>query len=78
VIILIDNAQQPVEVFISYAHADEPLREELGKHLRGLERIGLVKCWHDRKLLPGSHFNDEIDEMYNKRPFNTNEYNSIH
>ena len=31
-----------VSVFVSYAHADEKLRKELGKHLSILERQGLI------------------------------------
>ena len=32
----------PLRVFVSYAHVDEPLRIEFGKHLSVLERQGLV------------------------------------
>jgi CheY-like chemotaxis protein len=43
-------AAPPVELFHSYAHEDEALREELQGHLKILERRGLVKAWHDRKI----------------------------
>lgn len=43
----------PLEVFISYAHEDEKLREELGKHLSLLQRNGVITAWHDRLIGPG-------------------------
>jgi hypothetical protein len=51
----------PVRVFISYAHADEAFRLELGKHLATLERQGLVLSWHDRMIAPGQDWTNEID-----------------
>jgi len=51
-----------VGVFISYAHEDEGLREKLNKHLRSLEREGLIKPWHDRKITAGSEWAAAIDE----------------
>jgi hypothetical protein len=32
----------PIEVFFSYAHADEALRDELAKHLKLLQRQGII------------------------------------
>lgn len=49
-----------VKVFLSYAHEDEKLRAELGKHLSPLRRSKLIDSWCDRKLVPGSHLDDEI------------------
>jgi hypothetical protein len=46
-----------LSIFISYSHTDEPLKNELVKHLKPLERLGLVDQWHDRKIKAG----DEID-----------------
>jgi hypothetical protein len=51
-----------VEVFISYAHEDEELREQLEKHLSVLRRQGLITTWHDRKIVPGSEWARQIDE----------------
>ena len=48
-------------VFFSYAHADEALRNELAKHLRLLERQGIIVGWHDRRILPGREWAGEID-----------------
>jgi hypothetical protein len=51
----------PARVFVSYAHADEALRLELGKHLSVLERQGLVAAWHDRLIAPGADWAGAID-----------------
>ena len=50
-----------VRVFISYAHADEPLRKQLRTHLSALEREGLVHAWDDRQILGGENWAAEID-----------------
>jgi hypothetical protein len=52
---------KPFKVFYSYAHEDEGLRNQLEKHLSPLKREGLIRDWHDRKILPGSSFGTEID-----------------
>jgi internalin A len=51
-----------LHIFVSYAHKDEALREELGTHLGMLKRQGLIEDWHDRKILPGSRWAIQIDE----------------
>lgn len=48
-------------VFFSYSHKDEWLRDELETHLKLLQRRGIISTWHDRKLLPGSEWDHEID-----------------
>jgi hypothetical protein len=50
----------PIKVFVSYSHSDEALRDRLAKHLKPLEREGHIFPWHDRKILAGSEFDDEI------------------
>ncbi len=52
----------PVRVFYSYSHADEDLRQELEKHLSLLQRQGIIAGWHDRKILPGSAWEEELDQ----------------
>lgn len=47
-------------VFLSYAHQDGELRQALGSHLAPLERQGVIVSWHDRKVLPGAEWADEI------------------
>ncbi len=51
---------EPVSIFYSYAHKDEPIREQLGKHLSGLEQQGLIVGWHDRCISLGTQWADEI------------------
>lgn len=48
-------------LFYSYAHEDETLRDELGKHLKLMERQGILRSYSDRQILPGSDWRGEID-----------------
>ncbi|HIK43642.1 MAG TPA: AAA-like domain-containing protein, partial [Leptolyngbyaceae cyanobacterium M65_K2018_010] len=49
-------------LFFSYAHKDEAWRDELAKHLRLLERQGVLSSWHDRQITPGSEWAGQIDQ----------------
>jgi TIR domain-containing protein len=51
----------PVEVFFSYSHRDEELRDELERHLSTLRRQGIIKSWHDRRIGAGREWEGEID-----------------
>ena len=51
----------PLLLFYSYAHEDELLREQLEKHLSLLKRQGFISGWHDREILPGATWAQEID-----------------
>jgi hypothetical protein len=51
----------PAKVFVSYAHADERLRQALGDHLSALQREGLIDAWHDRKIAAGQEWAGAID-----------------
>lgn len=55
-------APQPAEVFFSYSHVDEKLRDKLAIHLVMLEREGTIRGWHDRGIIPGQEWDGEIDE----------------
>src|SRR5262249_39785551 len=50
-----------VEVFYSYAHADEKLLCELVKHLGILKRQGVIRSWCDREITAGSEWKGQID-----------------
>jgi TIR domain len=50
-----------IKLFCSYSHRDEPLRDELAKHLKPIERQGLVRSWHDREIGAGDLWKDAID-----------------
>ena len=51
-----------IRLFLSYAHSDENYRNELAKHLKILQRQGIIEIWHDRCLLPGDEWAIGIDE----------------
>lgn len=55
------QSAQPVEVFFSYAHEDEELRDQLAKQLKVLESQGVIRAWHDRCIVAGQKWGDEID-----------------
>jgi tetratricopeptide (TPR) repeat protein len=51
-----------VEVFYSYAHEDEKLRDELVKHLANLRRQGVITEWYDRDISAGKEWEGEIKQ----------------
>jgi hypothetical protein len=50
-----------IEVFFSYAHEDKALRDKLASHLKTLQRQGIIRQWHDRKIGAGKEWAGEID-----------------
>lgn len=52
----------PLDVFISYSHKDEDLRDALMEHLAALQRERLIRVWHDRKIPAGAAWAGEIDD----------------
>lgn len=51
----------PATLFFSYSHRDEDLRDGLAKHLKLLERTGLIQMWHDRRILAGDQWANAIE-----------------
>src|SRR5512135_1983553 len=51
----------PIEVFVSYSHRDDDLREELLRHLSILRRQGVIAGWHDRLIGAGTEWRGQID-----------------
>lgn len=51
-----------LKVFVSYSHVDEGLKDAVLRHLKPLERMNLITEWHDRKLLAGDVWADEISK----------------
>jgi internalin A len=47
-------------VFLSYSHKDEELKEKLEVHLKSLERQNLISPWNDRMIKPGDEWGEEI------------------
>ena len=50
----------PIEMFISYSHKDEALKDELYVHLANLTRQNKIKPWQDRAIEAGSEWDAEI------------------
>lgn len=49
-----------IEIFLCYAHEDEPLLNKLKMHLRPLQRESLINIWHDRAIGAGAEWEREI------------------
>jgi hypothetical protein len=52
----------PIDVFISYAHQDEDLRDQLIAHLSNLKQQGVIRDWHGRMIPAGARWSKKIDE----------------
>lgn len=52
---------RPLHVFLSYSHKDERSVEQLLAHLSLLKREGIIRTWHDRRIEPGTAWNDKIE-----------------
>ena len=50
-----------LEVFFSYSHKDESLRDELATHLKLLQRQGIISAWHDRGIPAGAEWDRQIN-----------------
>src|SRR5947209_18446812 len=55
----------PVKIFFCYAHEDEPLLNNLKRHLRPLQRQGLIDVWYDRDINAGAEWEQAIQEHLN-------------
>ena len=54
------------KIFYSYSHKDEIFREKLETHLSILRRTNYIEEWHDRRIAPGSNWEEEINENINE------------
>ena len=54
-----------IQVFVSYSHKDEELREQLGTHLKIFQRQGLIKPWHDRLITAGKEWQGQLTTTWN-------------
>lgn len=50
-----------IPIFYSYSHKDEEFRNTLEAHLSVLKRQGFISEWHDRRIAPGSNWEQEIN-----------------
>ncbi len=53
---------QAMRAFVSYSHKDDTLRAELETHLKLLQRQRFLDLWSDRRIGPGTEWEDQIDE----------------
>ena len=56
------SSTRAIEVFFSYAHEDEKLRDALAKHLSILQWQGVIQAWHDREIIAGTEWAGQINE----------------
>lgn len=52
--------KRTLRVFISYAHEDEGLKQELEKFLVSLKRSDAISVWQDRELEGGTEYEEKI------------------
>src|SRR5205085_8456359 len=52
-------------IFFCYAHEDEAFLKKLKKHLRPLQRQGLIDVWHDGDISAGTEWEHEISQQLN-------------
>lgn len=53
-------------VFFSYSHHDEGLRDQLETQLAMLKHQGIIETWHDRRIGAGQEIDAAIDEHINQ------------
>ncbi|MBF0168813.1 MAG: toll/interleukin-1 receptor domain-containing protein [Alphaproteobacteria bacterium] len=53
-------------IFISYSHKDEDIKNMLVRHLEPLKKLKLVNIWHDGKISPGEDLGKKIGTEINK------------
>jgi hypothetical protein len=50
-----------VDIFFSYSHKDDEMRQELEKHLSNLKRQRIITGWHDGEIRAGDIWEEEIE-----------------
>jgi hypothetical protein len=53
----------PLNIFVSYSHRDEDLKDELVVHLANLKRQGKIRAWQDRDIEAGAEWDAEIKQQ---------------
>ncbi len=57
-----NTEDKPFAAFVSYSHIDMELKKMLLAHLKPLERLNLIKCWHDGEIKAGDKWDTKIAE----------------
>src|SRR6266487_319984 len=55
----------PIEIFCCYAREDQPMLEEMKKHLTPLQRQGLITLWSDTDLNAGQEWEKVLHQHLN-------------
>lgn len=55
----------PVKIFFCYAHKDIKMLNELKKHLKGLQKNGVIESWCDQNISAGTEWESEIIRQLN-------------
>lgn len=50
-----------IDIFFSYSHKDEEMRQELDKNLSNLKRQRIITGWHDGEIRAGDVWEEEIE-----------------
>lgn len=53
----------PLKLFISYAREDKDFKDTLIKHLRPLERKGIIQSWHDGVIDAGEEWEEDLKKQ---------------
>jgi hypothetical protein len=54
------TSSSPIEIFLSYAHEDEDLKNKLETHLSILRKNNFINTWSEREILAGTEWEKEI------------------
>lgn len=57
------DPQDPIEVFISYSHQDDELKESFVTHLANLKRQKKITAWSDRAIEGGEEWDTQIKQQ---------------
>lgn len=58
--------RKTIEIFFSYSHKDQRLRDQLDTQLSLMTREGLISSWFDHKITAGNEWAGKIDDHLNK------------
>ena len=56
--------KNPLKMFIGYAPEDKNMLNELKRHLRPVERAGLIEVWDDQDIAPGEEKGKEVERHF--------------
>jgi internalin A len=55
--------QQKLNIFLSYSHEDEILKDQLDNHLSALKKSNKINVWNDRKIQGGDNWDESIKKQ---------------